>query len=44
MYWLTCEMIFATLKTMVRVLPVCMRLPHVEPHVERLRVGDLVGA
>ncbi len=27
MYWLTCEMIFATLNTMVRVLPVCMRLP-----------------
>src|SRR5712671_3005144 len=27
MYWLTCEMILAQLKIMVRVLPVCMRLP-----------------
>src|SRR2546426_982101 len=27
MYWLTCETIFATLKIMVRVLPVCMRWP-----------------
>ncbi|MNC86811.1 hypothetical protein D3C83_24920 [compost metagenome] len=27
MYWLTCETIFATVKIMVRVLPVCMRLP-----------------
>jgi len=32
MYWLTCDTIFATLKIMVRVLPVCMRFP---VHIER---------
>src|SRR5258708_4782213 len=27
MYWLTCEMIFATSNTMVRVFPLCIFLP-----------------
>jgi hypothetical protein len=32
MYWLTCEMIFAQLKIIVLVLPLCMRLPFTSNH------------
>ena len=43
MYWLTCDTIFATLKIMVRVLPVCMRSPFTSSHMSRF-CGSVISS